>query len=153
VAWDPRFLPDESKAVVASRRAPAFVEIPFPSAGGSSVPLPSAELPGLIPRLSPTLLSSPILPNAPTAPDATTPPDDLNRSMLQRSLERSSQKLDTAAEAILADRGDSALGLPHPTWGTLTAYQWLRVAHVHCEHHLRIIEEIRAGALEADPAS
>ena len=88
-----------------------------------------------------------------TAPDATTPPDDLNRSMLQRSLERSSHKPDTAADVILNPPRDSARGLPHLMWGTLTSHQWLRVAHVHCEHHLRIIEEIRAGAPEADPAS
>lgn len=66
-ACDPRFLPDESKAVVASRRIPTFVEIPFPGAGGSAVPLSSAEVPGPISPPSPTLLSRPILPNAPTA--------------------------------------------------------------------------------------
>lgn len=86
-----------------------------------------------------------------TAPDATQPPEDLDRAMLQRSLKRSREKLDAAAEAILANPGDSARGLPHPMWGTLTSHQWIRAANVHCEHHLHLIQEILADAAEADP--
>jgi hypothetical protein len=76
-----------------------------------------------------------------TAPDRFRPPDDLDRAGLRETWTRSREKLEDVAARVdvLADADG---GLPHPSWGVLTAAEWLRAAHVHSDHHAAIIRDI-----------
>jgi hypothetical protein len=77
------------------------------------------------------------------APDRLRPPDDLDRQELRETWTRSRDKLDEVASKADA-LADAAGGLPHPYWGTLTAAEWLRAAHVHSDHHAAIVSDILA---------
>jgi hypothetical protein len=71
------------------------------------------------------------------------PPADLGRDDLRETWHRSRGKLDEVAGRADALAGAEG-GLPHPFWGTLTAAQWLRAAHVHSDHHAAIIQDVLA---------
>ena len=77
------------------------------------------------------------------APDRLRPPDDLDRQGLRETWTRSRNKLDEVASRVDA-LADADGGLSHPYWGTLTAPEWLRAAHVHSDHHAAIISDILA---------
>lgn len=77
------------------------------------------------------------------APDEMRPPDDLDRGGLRKTWTRSRGKLDELASRVDALTNADG-GLPHPFWGTLTATEWLRAAHVHSDHHALIIADILA---------
>ncbi|MFB6231965.1 MAG: DinB family protein [Salinibacter sp.] len=78
------------------------------------------------------------------APNNMHPPDDLDRDGLRETWTRSCGKLDDVASRVDAI-ADADGGLPHPFWGTLTAAEWLRAAHVHSNHHSTIVTDILAG--------
>ncbi|HHP7238777.1 DinB family protein [Longibacter sp.] len=93
-----------------------------------------------------TILESEIIPRGVgQAPEKTHPPSDLSPDDLETSYARAAGKMETAVRAVDANAPEDR-GLEHHAWGVLTAPQWLRAARVHCRHHLKIVEEIRAHA-------
>lgn len=77
------------------------------------------------------------------APAPTRPPADPSRADLRQGLARSQSRYEAAAK-ILPQVAGARGYLPHLFLGELDALQWLRLARVHSEHHLAIIDEILA---------
>ncbi len=75
------------------------------------------------------------------APKATHPPSELSLEEVRESVARSRAQLEPLRPflsrlATLSERSN------HPFFGALTPAEWLRVARIHLEHHLSIIEDI-----------
>ncbi|NBC85250.1 MAG: hypothetical protein GVY25_03565 [Bacteroidetes bacterium] len=93
-----------------------------------------------------SILESEVIPRGVgQAPEKTQPPSDLSREDLETSYARSAGKMETAVRAVNTNAPEDR-GLKHHVWGVLTAPQYLRAATVHCRHHLKIIDDIRAHA-------
>lgn len=77
------------------------------------------------------------------APSFTVPPEDLSRSDLLKVFTRSHATYD-ASQELLPAIPEAHGYLSHVYLGELNAPQWLRLARLHSEHHLRIIDDIIA---------
>ncbi len=75
------------------------------------------------------------------APEGTHPPVDLSLEELRQSLARSRSRLE-AIEPHLPILSSLTERSPHPFFGALTPAEWLRVARIHTEHHIAIVEDL-----------
>lgn len=75
------------------------------------------------------------------APALTQPADEPGQAQLRESLERM-RSLHDALVGQLGELGQHPGRVEHPYFGPLGADHWLRVARVHTEHHLAIVDEI-----------
>lgn len=78
------------------------------------------------------------------APDHVRPPEIVTRENLAETLARGRRKLEQVA-ALLPLLNSLTRRLAHPVFGNLNAVQWLRVVHIHADHHLALIRDIRAA--------
>ena len=78
------------------------------------------------------------------APKISLPPEELTRDELEADMARSRRAYDRTPE-ILGQAAASGWRTKHPYFGMLDAGQWLKLARIHADHHLAIIDDIDAA--------